>query len=328
MYPGRAGTIAACYLVAFGFSRSNVDIIQPTMQSDQAIDTLRRLRPESIETSQQERFVSQWCSTIWKRQSLFPSSVPEPLPSPVEIQGQFDNTHDLVILVGLPGSGKSHFARSLASREPTKWRVVSQDDSGSRALCEAEVGRASTRLLLDRCNVKDRQEWISLASNWVRSPLCVWFDYPPHLCAYRAQNRPNHPTLVPGSRVRNAIKQMSNDFIPPSLQEGFRAIVTIRSFEAANELLSRMAPISLFKFPRTPHLLDLGAAAADDIILPPSLDLVIGNVVITEKVDGANLGISLSADGTQIIVQNRSHYVNSSSHEQFKKLGTCSSMVD
>lgn len=38
------------------------------------------------------------------------------------------------------------------------------------------------------------------------------------------------------------------------------------------------------------------------------------------QVDGANMGISLSAD-RQILVQNRAHYVNTSTHEQFKKLG-------
>jgi atypical dual specificity phosphatase len=38
------------------------------------------------------------------------------------------------------------------------------------------------------------------------------------------------------------------------------------------------------------------------------------------QVDGANMGISLSAN-RQILVQNRAHYVNPSTHEQFKKLG-------
>ena len=32
------------------------------------------------------------------------------------------------------------------------------------------------------------------------------------------------------------------------------------------------------------------------------------------------MGFSLSSDG-QIVVQNRSHFVNSATHEQFKKLG-------
>lgn len=38
------------------------------------------------------------------------------------------------------------------------------------------------------------------------------------------------------------------------------------------------------------------------------------------QVDGANLGISLSSD-REIMVQNRAHYVNTSTHEQFRKLG-------
>ena len=42
-------------------------------------------------------------------------------------------------------------------------------------------------------------------------------------------------------------------------------------------------------------------------------------VAIEEKVDGANLGISIGSD-MQIKVQNRSHYVNSKTHRQFSTL--------
>lgn len=142
--------------------------------------------------------------------------------------------------------------------------------------------------------------------------------------------RPNHPTLPPGSRVRNAVTQMEKLFVPPTLKEGFNAIIRIKSFEAARELVDRLAPVHIYKFPRTPHLLDLGAATSDDIVLsnrptaivlPASLGAATSCVVITEKVDGANMGFSLSSDRTKILVQNRSHYVNPSTHEQFKKLG-------
>ena len=118
---------------------------------------------------------------------------------------------------------------------------------------------------------------------------------------------------------------MQELFTTPSRKEGFSAIVTIRSFAAAEEFVQRVsAPVNLFKFPRTAHLINLGAATDDDIIVGglhidgASPD---AHVIITEKVDGANMGFSLSADRTQVIVQNRSHYVNPASHAQFKKLG-------
>ena len=43
------------------------------------------------------------------------------------------------------------------------------------------------------------------------------------------------------------------------------------------------------------------------------------DVFIAEKVDGAQLGVSID-ENYKIVIQNRSHYVNSKSHSQFEKL--------
>ncbi|OBZ68566.1 hypothetical protein A0H81_11574 [Grifola frondosa] len=115
---------------------------------------------------------------------------------------------------------------------------------------------------------------------------------------------------------------MQRAFVRPSLAEGFEAVAIIRSFAAVEQLVARLSPpISLLKFPRTAHILNLGSASSDDIVSSMPLFPDGTNVVITEKVDGANMGFSLSADRSQILVQNRSHYINPTSHEQFKKLG-------
>ncbi|TRM70461.1 hypothetical protein BD626DRAFT_625633 [Schizophyllum amplum] len=152
-------------------------------------------------------------------------------------------------------------------------------------------------------------------------PVCVLFDYPSTLCIARAQERAGHPTLPPGGRVRAAVAQMAEQFQRPTLNEGFAAIAVVRSLAAADELVRRLSPpAGLFKFPRTAHLLDLGGAADDDVVLaqtpvvPPDT-----TVVITEKLDGANMGFSLGADG-QLLAQNRSHYVHAGSHAQFRAL--------
>jgi atypical dual specificity phosphatase len=58
----------------------------------------------------------------------------------------------------------------------------------------------------------------------------------------------------------------------------------------------------------------------DDVVIDAPV-AVPGHVVITEKLDGANMGFSLSSDRSRIVIQNRSHYVNPATHEQFKKLG-------
>ena len=338
---GRAGTVIACYLVAYGYNRPCGDREHPAMTANEAIASIRSLRPSSLETSQQEDFVRKWCSAIWKRQALFPDRPSEPPPCKLNIQGSLEQDANLFILVGLPGSGKSWISQALLARNRKGWKRISQDESGSRTTCETEIGSApassKTRILLDRCNAAaaDRRQWLGLASNWMRNPVCVWFDYDKELCTSRAQARVDHATLPPGGRVRSAIEQMQKIFVRPELSEGFKAILIIRSFEAASELVARLSPpVAIYKFPRTSHLLDLGAATSDDVIdniasfRETTALLELGSnvtsdqkVVITEKIDGANMGFSLSADRMQIVVQNRSHYVNTASHEQFKKLG-------
>ncbi|KAF7347316.1 ATP dependent DNA ligase [Mycena venus] len=320
---GRAGTVAACYLAAYGFHKPMPQQDHPEMAAPDAIWSLRLIRPGSLETSRQEAFVSKWCSTIWKRQSVYPDLPSEPPPCGLEIKGTLDNkTADLFVLVGLPGSGKSWFSQALRARDPAGWTRISQDDSGSRASCESEISHAKGRVLLDRCNTAavDRKTWLDLASNWSVSPRMHLYDKT--LCESRAQMRAGHPTLPPGSRVRNAIEQMHKVFVAPALKEGFKAIVHVKSFAAAEELVLRLSPpVGVYKFPRTPHLINLGAATADDVF--EDISVLAGlaqHVVITEKVDGANMGFWLSAE-REIRVQNRSHYVTPATHEQFKKLG-------
>ncbi|KAJ7492048.1 ATP dependent DNA ligase [Mycena latifolia] len=318
---GRAGTVAACYLAAYGFHKPAPHQDHPEMAAPDAIWSLRLLRPGSLETSRQEAFVSSWCSLIWKRQSVYPDLPSEPPPCALEITGTLDKSSDLFMLVGLPGAGKSWFAQALRVRDPTGWTRISQDESGSRAACESEIGHTKGRVLLDRCNTApaDRKIWLDLASNWASAPVCIWFDYEKALCESRAQMRAGHPTLPPGSRVRNAVEQMHKAFVQPTLKEGFKAIVHVKSFAAAEQLVERLSPpVNLLKFPRTPHLINLGAATADDVFTDTAA--LSGHVVITEKVDGANMGFWLSPE-RELRIQNRSHYVSPSSHEQFKKLG-------
>lgn len=76
------------------------------------------------------------------------------------------------------------------------------------------------------------------------------------------------------------------------------------------------------KFPRTPHLLWLSKQPLrDDKLMPPhEVDVVLeGDLVVEEKVDGANLGISLAEDGN-LQFQNRGSYLSGSMGGQFGPL--------
>lgn len=86
----------------------------------------------------------------------------------------------------------------------------------------------------------------------------------------------------------------------------------------------------LFKFPRTKHLFDAGGGGVsrDDLLMDAGEEKKFYSqpgrgqqqlVAIEEKVDGANLGISIDTD-MNLCVQNRSHFINSKTHKQFSSL--------
>ena len=110
--------------------------------------------------------------------------------------------------------------------------------------------------------------------------------------------------------------------------------ITVKTPEEIDELLKSwgassgadVIPSGYFKFPRTRHVLNTGGTAVtrDDLVMEPDLAsrFFDGKTIIVadEKVDGSNLGLSLTKE-YEIRCQNRSHYVNTNSHAQFKPLG-------
>lgn len=80
---------------------------------------------------------------------------------------------------------------------------------------------------------------------------------------------------------------------------------------------------SFFRFPSTPHLAWLSQAAVprEDKLLSPSDKRVLlaGEVLVEEKVDGANLGLSLADDG-KLLAQNRGQYLTAPFAGQFARL--------
>jgi hypothetical protein len=76
-------------------------------------------------------------------------------------------------------------------------------------------------------------------------------------------------------------------------------------------------------FPRTPHLfIPPGLDIRDDKVLSPEecAAMLRHSLVVEEKVDGANLGISLDGQG-RFEYQNRNHRFSSGGKGQFEKLG-------
>jgi ATP-dependent RNA circularization protein (DNA/RNA ligase family) len=81
-----------------------------------------------------------------------------------------------------------------------------------------------------------------------------------------------------------------------------------------------------FRFPHTPHLAWLGKGdPRDDKVLSPAeaAALLRADIVVEEKLDGANLGLSMDAQG-QLRVQNRGQYLTEPYTGQFSRLSSWS----
>lgn len=80
---------------------------------------------------------------------------------------------------------------------------------------------------------------------------------------------------------------------------------------------------AFFRFPHTPHLVWLGPGTPrDDKVLAvnEAAALLAGEVMVEEKLDGANLGISLAEDEA-LRFQNRGQYLHPPFEGQFQRLG-------
>lgn len=80
----------------------------------------------------------------------------------------------------------------------------------------------------------------------------------------------------------------------------------------------------MFKFPSTPHLVNLGSVSIrdDKIFSKEELSAFLAHeIVVEEKIDGANLGISFNAAGN-IVLQNRGNLLSEPYLGQWKRLGS------
>ena len=138
----------------------------------------------------------------------------------------------LVILIGLPGSGKSTYAKEL---ETSGYVRINQDAfNGDR---EATTKAFETALqegknvVLDRCNIdrNQRRVWINKAKQHnYEEILAVNFSVEPEICIERIKTRENHETIPKETRtdkVRSIVYGFSTSKEIPTFTEVFTAII-------------------------------------------------------------------------------------------------------
>lgn len=320
---GRTATILIAYLITLGKTRAE--------------STLMLQKRRTILSSGQEDFLKEWVSTCatWINPNLSDNSS----ENSTTINKKFApkmKLPSLIMLVGLPASGKTTFSKTIEDQIIGIQRI-NQDEIRTKGKCEdlfSKHTKSTQTVILDRCNlsVSERKYWLDMSNNSSneKNVWCIYFASNPEECKWRIKNRKNHPTVTDGIQGIRLIENISHTLQVPGMNEGFSHIHIIESFKDANILLLKigckidhLVEINhdhIVKFPRTKHLYNLGAVTRDDLMVPPD-DIEIflkSQLYLEEKIDGANLGIQIK--DFNLVAQNRSHYVNSSYHSQFKPL--------
>jgi predicted kinase len=200
-----------------------------------------------------------------------------------------------LLLVGLPCSGKSTFARQLAEAE-SGWAWVSKDDLGSRSLAQKAVadvllgkgkkrhGSSASHCVLDMCNVtpQDRKSWLASAMTTPKDAAAVWFDVSADECKQRAAKRTGHATgdlfSWGGAKI---IDSHAKKLQPPAVGEGFGQVFTVRGWKDMNALLAKLG----------------GKTCAPELQQPSVSSISTGG---SSSTTGSNLGSRGSSNGRSV----------------------------
>ncbi|KAG0199430.1 hypothetical protein BGX28_007327 [Mortierella sp. GBA30] len=166
----------------------------------------------------------------------------------------------LIILAGLPGSGKSHVVTTLLQEFPEHFVRISQDELGSRSVCERLLAQSMRHqqqslaarglkkalpmtIFVDRCNptMAERKEWYEVAFQPDETAM-VWFSMNVDRCIERVDGRENHPTVAPGMGSK-VVRSFAKSFEFPNLgKEGSwcKTLIEVGDDDGSERLLDVM----------------------------------------------------------------------------------------
>ena len=153
----------------------------------------------------------------------------------------------IIMMIGIPGSGKSHYAKELVKKEPDTillsadeirkelYGDISVQGNGNKVfgILFDRIQKAideGQNVILDCTNTTKRHHTISALKNMgCGEIMAIWLDTPIEVCIERNNARNDRKEPVPEDVIRKMHERLQMN--PPTSGEGFNDIIVIRDWK-------------------------------------------------------------------------------------------------